>query len=199
MLPSWLVYPAALPIAAGAADYIRGIRRNTVTPNLVSWCLWSFAPLIALAAQLRSGVGAEATLSATVGLCSLTIFLAGLRQGTFQPKAFDWWCGGMSLAALVSWQLTGSGALGVGLSIVADACAAAPTLRKAYTDPGSESSAFFACFAISALVVSLTISQWTFVNAAFTVYIFALYAVLFVLVRYKIGARDEQQGVSVTD
>lgn len=189
MLPSWLVYPGVLLIVWGAITYIRDIRRGEVQPNLVTWFLWSLAPLIALGAELRGGVGAEAALTAAVGLCPLAVFIAGLRQGTFKPVAFDWWCGGASLVALILWQLTGNGIVGVGLSILADALGAAPTLRKSYNDPASESATFFAFFALSAGITLLTLQAWSFLNAAFSVYIFMLYIVLFTFVRTRIGER----------
>jgi hypothetical protein len=189
MLPNWVAYLATLLIIWGTVGYIHDIRHGRVQPNLVTWFLWSLAPLIALAAQLQAGVGAEAALAAVVGLCPLVVFLAGLSQGTFRPKPFDWWCAAMSLIALILWQITGSGIIGVMLSIVADTFGAAPTLRKSYIDPDSESHSFFALFAVSALVTLLAITHWTMVSAAFPLYIFMLYAVLFVLVRFRIGKR----------
>jgi hypothetical protein len=195
MLPSWLVYPATLLIVWGTVDYIGDIRRGRVQPNLVTWFLWALAPLIALCAQLATGnVGSEAALTATVGLCPLLVFLAGLKRGEWKPKPFDWCCGAMAILALILWQLTGSGAVGVGLSIVADALGAVPTLWKAYSHPGSESARFFALFAVSALITLVTIPQITIVTAGFSSYIFILYAVLFVLVRFRVG---ERLGISV--
>lgn len=188
MLASWMVYLAALLIVLGAAQYIYEIYRGQVRPNLVTWLIWSLAPLIALAAQLGAGVGEEAILTAAVGLCPLAVFLAGLKKGSFKPQKFDWWCGGMSLVALVLWQVTGNGAIGIILSIVADALGAAPTLRKSYLHPQSESPTFFMLFAISAALTLGTITEWTVQNVAFSVYILVLYTILFVFVRFRPGA-----------
>lgn len=187
MLPDWSVYPATGLIVWGAVSYIRDISRGTVRPNLVTWFLWSLAPLIALGAQLRAGVGAEAALAAAVGLCPLAVFIAGLKKGMFRPQPFDWWCGCCSLVALVIWQITGDGVVGVGLSIVADALGATPTLRKSFVDPSSETPTFFALFAVSSGITLLAIHEWTIVHAAFSVYIFLLYVSLFVLVRFRAG------------
>jgi len=187
MLPGWLVYPAALLIVWGTVDYIRDIRRGQVQPSLVTWFLWSLAPLITLAAQLFSGdVGSETALTAVVGLCPLLVFLAGLNHGAWKPKPFDWWCGALAIVALVLWRLTSNSEVGVSLSIAADALGAVPTLRKAYAHPESESARFFALFAISAFVTLLTIPHATIVSAGFASYIFALYAVLFTLVQFKV-------------
>lgn len=199
MLPSWVAYVATLLIIWGTIDYIREIRRGKVTPNLVTWFLWSLAPLIALGAQLKAGVGAEAALAAAAGLCPLAVFIIGVKQGTFQPQPFDWWCAGMSIIALALWLITGNGAVGVGLSIVADALGAAPTLRKSWLRPSSESPRFFALFAISALLTILTMTQWTIVNAAFSIYLLILYVTLFALVRFRIGTMFKRTLTPVPD
>jgi len=187
MLPGWCAYAATIFIVGGTVSYIRDIRRATVTPNLVTWFLWSLAPLIAVAAQLYSGSGTTVILTATVGLCPLIVFLYGLRRGSFKPTTFDWCCGIASVTALVLWQISGSGVVGVLFSIAADALGAIPTLRKTFSHPRSESPLFFGLFAISALVTLLTITEWSITNAAFAIYIFALYAVLYALARYRLG------------
>ena len=191
MIPGWLAYVAAGLIMWGAVEYIRDIYRGVVTPNLVTWFLWSLAPLIAFAAQLRAGAGAEAVLAAAVGVGPLAVFIAGLQRGTFKPQAFDWWCGAISLVALSLWLMTGSGVVGVGLSVLADAFGAAPTVRKSWKDPLSESARFFAFFAISALVTLMTLTEWTVVKAGFAVYILGLYVLLFTFVRFKPGLRKK--------
>ncbi|HEX6462581.1 MAG TPA: hypothetical protein VFZ58_04955 [Candidatus Saccharimonadales bacterium] len=199
MLPSWVAYLATLLIIWGTVGYIWDIRHGRVAPNLVTWFLWSLAPLITLGAQLKAGVGAEAALAATAGLCPSAVLIAGLRQGTFRPQRFDWWCGGVSLLALLLWLVTGSGLVGVGLSIIADGFGAAPTLRKSWRDPTSESPHFFALFALSAFITLLTVTQWTMVHVAFTLYIFMLYAVLFLLVQFKVGQRFQRPMAVIID
>jgi hypothetical protein len=199
MLPSWFAYVATLLIVWGTIGYIRDVHRGRVTPNLVTWFLWSLAPLIALGAQLKAGVGPEAALAAAAGLCPLTVFIAGLKQGAFKPQPFDWWCGAMSLLALTLWLISGNGVVGVGLSIVADAFGAAPTLRKSWRNPTSESPSFFVLFVLSAALTLMTVTQWTIVNAAFSIYILVLYVVLFVLVQFRVGQLFKKSLTPLTD
>lgn len=187
MLPGWLVYPGTLLLVWGAASYIRDIFAGRARPNLVTWFLWSLAPLVAFGAQMKDGVGAQAALTLMVGLCPLAVFVAGLKKGDFRPTRFDWYCGGASLIAFAAWQLTGSGAIGVCLSIAADGLGATPTLRKAYTEPRSESPFFFALFAISAAITLLTIEHWTVQTSAFSLYILLLYVTLYSLVKFRVG------------
>lgn len=189
MLDERFLYVAVLLIVWGTYCYIRDMYRNSTSPNLVTWFLWTLAPLIAFAAQRQNGVGTEAILTLMVGLCPLAVFVAGLKKGVFRPSRFDLLCGSASLIALILWQLTGNGAVAVALSIGADGLAALPTLRKAYNDPQSESPFLFMLFAISAGLTLLTIDQWSLESSGFSIYILALYVVLFTIVKFELGSR----------
>lgn len=192
MLDKSFMYLAALLIAWGAVCYIRDMYRSGTRPNLVTWFLWTLAPLIAFTAQIRAGVGAEAFLTLMVALCPLAVFVAGLRMGYFSPSRFDLLCGAISVCALVLWQITGSGAVGIAFSILADGLAATPTLAKAYKDPRSESWFLFLLFAIGAAITLLTLDSWSIETSAFSLYILALYVVLFVFVRFEPGMKFMQ-------
>lgn len=177
----------------GAYCYIRDMQRSTTQPNLVTWFLWTLAPMIAFAAQVREGVGTAAVLTLAVGLCPLAVFIAGLRKGDFKPSRFDALCGSASIVALILWQVTGNGAVAVGLSIVADGLAATPTLLKAYRDPQSESPFLFLLFAISATITLLTINAWSLESSGFSLYILVLYVTLYAFVRWEIGLQPERK------
>lgn len=82
---------------------------------------------------------------------------------------------------------------------VADAFGAAPTLRKSWGDPTSESPRFFALFAVSAFVTLLTVTQWTIVTAAFSLYLLTLYVILFILVRFKVGLLFQRVTLPMVD
>ncbi len=192
MLDTRWIYLAGALISWGAYAYIKDIYRSGTRPNLVTWFLWSVAPLIAFAAQLQSGVGPAAFLTLMVGLCPLAVFVAGLKKGEFRPSRFDLLCGGASLIALVLWQITGSGALAVALSILADGLAATPTIFKAYKDPSSESPFLFMLFAVSAAITLLTLKHWGLESAGFSVYILTLYVALFSLVKFELGLRGKR-------
>jgi len=172
----------------GGGMYVKDILSGNVRPNIVTWFLWALAPLIAFAAQLQQGVGSAAWLTFAVGFCPAVICVAAIKKGFIRLTTLDYICGGMSLVALVAWQVSHSGALAILFSILADCLAAVPTLIKSFRDPSSESSLLFLFFMISALLTLLTVKQWTIENVAFALYILALYTVLFVSVRFKIGA-----------
>lgn len=198
MINEQFMYLAVLLIVWGAYAYIKDMYQSDTKPNLVTWFLWSVAPMIAFVAQVQAGVGPAAFLTLMVGLCPLAVFIAGLKKGEFRPSRFDLVCGGASVVALILWQITGSGALAVALSITADGLAATPTLIKAYKDPRSESPFLFALFAISAAITLLTLTAWTLESAGFSAYILALYVTLFIVVKFEVGGHVQPTPVKET-
>lgn len=193
MLPSGFVWVGSVLILFGAWTYIRDIYRGTAKPNLVTWFLWALAPLIAFFAQLSSGNTETAIITLAVGLGPALVVVAGLKRGYVKLSKFDLICGSASLVALVLWILTNNAQLAIALSILADALAATPTIIKSFRRPNTESPQFFLLFLASATIALLTIRSWTPENYAFTLYIFVLYAVLFSLVRFRIGPRLRRQ------
>lgn len=198
MISEGFMYVAALLISYGTYSYIKDIYHGETRPNLVTWFLWTLAPMIAFAAQIQAGVGAAAVLTFMVGFCPLVVFVAGLRRGEFRPTRFDIICGTTSIIALLLWQLTGSGTLAVALSIIADSLAASPTVIKSYKQPRSESSFLFLLFAISATITLLTLDSWTIQNSGFSLYIFTLYVILFVLVKFELGYKISRVRMNVS-
>lgn len=176
MLPANFVFIAALVGASGTVLYGRAMLRGQVHPNRVSWCLWGAIPLIAFAAELREGVGVRSIMTFAAGIGPLAIVALSfvVRDGYWNVTRLDWACGTVSVLTLGIWALTNNPTLAIALSIAADALAATPTLRKAYRAPHTEHLATYLLGAASGGLTVLTISAWTFANAAFPLYVLAI-------------------------
>jgi hypothetical protein len=109
------------------------------------------------------------------------------HKSVWQLTRFDIVCGALSLIGLAAWFITRHGDVAIFFSIIADALAATPTIRKSWADPESESSLVYLLSAIGAGITILTINDFTFANTAFAAYLFTVCAVLFVLIRFKPG------------
>ena len=81
--------------------------------------------------------------------------------------------------------VTRDGDYAIGLSLVADASAAFPTIVKAYKEPLSESAVAFVLFLVGAVTVLLATKHWTSANVAFPLYAAILYSVLCVIIVTK--------------
>jgi hypothetical protein len=156
---------------AACLSYVRAVLKGDAMPNRVTWFLWAFVPLIAGAAQLRAGVGISTLVVLSVGAGPACVVLASFAKGTGSWKLgpFDYACGACSLAALALWAVTGDPVAAIVLSIVADAAAALPTLRKAWL--------------VGMILGILSVREATFAAYAFNAYLLMVSGAL-VLILY---------------
>jgi len=182
----------------GSLSYVKDTLKGKTQPNRVTWFMWALAPLIAFAAQINEGVGIQSLLTFAVGFGPLLILLASFAnsRSVWQITHFDVICGVLSLLGLLGWLVTRHGDTAIFFAIMADGLAAVPTLRKSWIQPESESSLVFLFASINATITLLTIQHFTFTNSAFAIYILALCATLFVLIRFKLGPRFSKRKIA---
>ena len=166
-------------------SYVRAILRREATPNRVTWFLWTLVPLIAAAAQWRSGVGISTLVVLSVGAGPACVLLASVigRMGSWNLGPFDYVCGACSLAALALWAVTGDPVTAIVLSILADAAAALPTLRKACLAPATENRSTYLISFVGMVLGIFSVREATFAAYAFNTYLVAASGVL-VLILY---------------
>lgn len=180
MVNEHVAYLAAALATAGNIMYALATLRGSTRPNRVTWTLWALAPLIAFAAELNEGVGAPAVMTFAAGFGPLLVLTASFanRNAYWEIGPLDIICGVVSIGALCVWAATRTGDVAILFSIIADALAAYPTIRKAYTNPETEHAGAFALMSASAALTLLTIREWTFAGAGFPLYLVAVGAVI---------------------
>ncbi len=173
MLDPHFVIFASLFNIVGSAVYAYKTFKGETKPNRVTWLLWIIIPMIAFFAELQEGVGLQSLMTFMIGFGPLLVFIASFlnKQSYWQMSKLDWACGILSIVALVAWQVSGHGDVAIAFSLLADGLAGLPTLIKSWKDPQSEHYAPYLAGAISAGITLLTITNWTFANYAFPVYI----------------------------
>ncbi|MGB7120717.1 MAG: hypothetical protein WBE02_13380 [Bradyrhizobium sp.] len=166
-------------------SYVRAILKREATPNRVTWLLWALVPLIAAAAQWRAGVGISTLVVLSVGAGPACVVLASFVRGTgsWRLGPFDYLCGACSLAALALWAITGDPVTAIVLSILADAAAALPTLRKAWLAPGTEDRRAYLISLVGMALGIFSVQEATFTAYAFNAYLVAVSGLL-VLILY---------------
>ncbi|MBD0690872.1 hypothetical protein [Streptomyces sp. CBMA123] len=183
---SYVVPAAAVLNVCGSGVYALRTLRGSVRPNPVTWLLWTLAPGVAFAAQVAHHAGLSAITTLSVGLGPLLVCLCALSRPELRstrPPPAELCCAGLCVGALVGWWLTADPDTALALSILADGCAALPTVVKCYRYPETEERTAYTLMAVSAAVTLLTLSAWTFAAAGFSCYLVALYATLLVLLR----------------
>jgi hypothetical protein len=183
----YLVFAAAIAMLLAAFLYIRSMFRGGAKPNRVTWLLWSIAPFIATAASISAGAGWAALPVFMSGFVPFLIFTASffVKKAYWKLSAFDYFCGVVSILALVLWYVTNEPNVAVGFAIASDGAAAIPTLRKARRFPQTESSWPYTLGIFNAATSFAVASVWSFSALAFPTYLIALNVVLTVFLFKK--------------
>lgn len=191
MLPDYFVIIGTLIGAAGSVAYLVNTVKGKVRPNRVTFLMWSFAPLIAFSAQIKQGVGLEALMTFSTGFLPFTVFIASFvnKKSEWKLTKFDLICGILSLIGLVLWLITKVGNIAIIFSIVADGIAAVPTIVKAWKYPGTEMAWPWIATVFGVLLTLLTISEFTFANCGFILYILAVNIVIYTFVQFRLGIK----------
>lgn len=191
MLNQNFVIIGALIGTAGAIAYLLDTVKGKVKPNRVSFLLWAIAPMIAFAAQIKQGVGLESLMTFSTGFLPFLVFIASFtnKKAEWKLTKFDLACGFLSVAGLIVWLITKVGNVAIFFSIVADGLAAIPTLVKAYHYPETEIAWPWLATCFGVTLTLLTLSEWTFANSGFILYIFTINLMIFVCVQFKLESR----------
>lgn len=193
----WLVLLSAAISLSGAFAYIRDMLAGKSKPNLVTWGLWAFAPLIATGAALSANADGWATVRIFMsGFGPLLIFIGGLfiSQSYWKLTWFDYACGALSVVALGAWLVADSPVLAILLAAIADLFAALPTIIKAWKYPETETLYTYFVGLFTASIILPAIPVWNIENAAFQIYLLiANTALLFSVLRGRaLKARMKQ-------
>lgn len=184
-LAHWLVMLSVVISLSGAGAYIRDMVLGKSKPNLVTWGLWAFAPLVATGAALSADADKWATLRIFVsGFGPLLVFLSAfiVRSGYWKLSKFDYTCGVISIVALGAWLGAHSPVLAILLAAIADLFATLPTVIKAWKYPETETLYTYFVGLFTATLVIPAIPVWNIENAAFQVYLIIANTTLFFVV-----------------
>ncbi|KKU09496.1 MAG: hypothetical protein UX13_C0039G0016 [Candidatus Woesebacteria bacterium GW2011_GWB1_45_5] len=191
MLNSNFVIVGTLISALGSFAYLIDTVKGKIKPNKVSFLLWSIAPFIAFAAQIKQGVGIESLMTFSTGFLPLAIFIASFvnKKAEWKLTKFDLLCGFLSIIGLILWLITKVGNIAIFFSIVADGLAAAPTIVKAYKYPDTEMAWPWIATSFGVVLTLLTLKELTFANSGFIIYILLVNALIFSLIQFRVGEK----------
>jgi hypothetical protein len=171
--------------------YLISTIKGKTKPNKVTWLLWALAPMLAVSAQLKQGVGLIALPSFMAGFNPALIFIASFvnKKSQWNIGKLDITCGLLSLGGLILWQVTQVPNIAILFAIIADGLAALPTIIKSYTNPETENSVAFYAGSFSALTALLTIKVWDFAHFGFPTYLASVCIILVLLIQFKLGKK----------
>ncbi len=159
--------------------------RGTSKPNLVSWGLWAFVPLIATGAALSAHADGWATVRIFMsGFGPLLVFVFAFiaRQSYWKLSSFDYACGALSLVGLIAWLGANSPVLAILLAATADLLGTLPTIFKAWKHPETETLYTYFIGLFTSSIVLPAIPVWNIENSAFQIYLLIANTFLFGIV-----------------
>ena len=169
----YLVLVGVVFSLCGTIPYLLNTIGGGTKPNKVSWTLWAIAPLIATFAAISKGVTwavVPVFMSGFGPFCVLVVSLFS-KKSYWKLTVFDYFCGFFSVLALILWLITKEANIAIIFAIVSDFFAAVPTLKKAWTNPETETVTIYLTGLVSALTSFAAVSRWIFPEYGFSVYL----------------------------
>ena len=192
-IAQFLVIISALLMLWGGYAYLRDTLAGITKPNKVSWFLWAFAPLVSIGAAFSADADIWASVRVIVGgIVPAVVFAASFvnRNSYWKLTGFDLFCGGLSLVALLFWQLADSPSLAVLLASASNTFASVPTFVKAWKFPETETRQIFIAAFLSSILIIPAIPSWTVENSAFQISLMVSTALLlFAVYRKDLGIK----------
>lgn len=187
MLPSYFVIIAAAVSSLGSILYLYQTIKGTVQPNRITWILWAVFPMIIFFAQNSQDTGLISIITLSAGVFPLLIVTASLfnKKAYWKTKPFDYACLVLAIIGMILWWLSKDANVAIIFAILADGLAAAPTIKKAYLQPNSESWQAFALATLGFFIGILAIQKWDFANYAFVIYLFAVNSLITIFAAQK--------------
>lgn len=151
---------AALLALLAYIPYLRGIIKKKIQPHPYTWLLWSIVSGITLAGQLVSGAGVGALPTAVSEVLTVCIFVFALQFGFKNIARVDNYYLAVALLGLIFWLITKNPTISVIIAVAIDLVAFAPTFRKTWHHPTSESPLLYGSNVIKHIFGLMALQQY---------------------------------------
>ena len=148
--------------------YIRSIMQGQIKPHVFSWVIWGSTTFVVFLAQLEDNGGAGAWPIGVSGIITLFIaLLAYIKRSDITITRTDWVFFILAISSLPFWYFTSDPLWAVVTLTTVDVFGFAPTVRKAYLAPYSESLLFFSLFTVRNLIVIIALENYSVTTVLF--------------------------------
>ncbi len=155
----------------GFVPYIAAITRGQTRPNPASWFIWLVVGLVIFFSYSAAGGTAALGYAAGASFGQVIVCALIIKYGLGKLGTTEWICIAGALLSLLLWVVTSSPYLPHVLIVLMDCFAWLPTFRKTLLDPGSEDLPAWILWALGAVCTFFNITDWSFFNVLFPVYI----------------------------
>ena len=184
---------ATFLVLVGYIPYLRDIIKGKTKPHIYSWFLWSFVTLIAFALQISGGAGSGAfiTLAAAI-MCIAVIVLGFVYKARVAIVKTDTVFLVLAFIALGMWLIAKQPVLSTILTALIEMLGFAPTIRKTWNRPYSETLSFYYLNSFRFGLAVIALQRYSIITALYpAVWLIAnsLFALMLNLRRRQIPAR----------
>lgn len=143
-LKSILGIIATILVFIGYIPYLRDIVKGKTRPHIYSWFLWCFVTLIAFALQITGGAGTGALVTLAAALMCIAVIILGFKyKAKVKIIKIDTIFLILALVALGLWLIAKQPVLSAILTTLVDLLGFAPTIRKSWNKPFTETLTFY--------------------------------------------------------
>lgn len=179
-----MAWQSALGQAAGAISlfgfvpYLTSVVRGRTRPSIATWWIWTLVGCLIVVSYYAAGARTSIWTPVSYVIGPLVIALVSLRYGDRGWSRFDRMCVLGAGLSLLLWALSGTPIVALLFNIAIDLLGALPTVRKTWVAPESEDRLSWAIFLVANTLNLLAVAPWTFANASYPIYMFALVAAM---------------------
>ena len=182
---------ATILVFFGYIPYIRDIVKGKTKPHVYSWFLLGFLTLIAFALQLsdKAGSGAFVTLAAAI-MCFVVIIFGFIYKSKVKIVKSDTIFLIFAIISLGLWLIAKQPVLSVILTVIIDLLGFAPTIRKSWNNPFSETLTFYYLNSIRFGLAIIALQKYSLLTALYPItWLMAniLFALMLIIRRKKLG------------
>lgn len=161
---------ATFLVFIGYIPYINDIIKGKTKPHIYSWFLWGFVTLIAFALQFSGGAGTGAfvTLAAAL-MCIAVITLGFIYKSRVTIVKVDTIFLILAIIALGLWLIAKQPVLSAILTTLVDLLGFAPTIRKSWNKPYSETLMFYYLNSFRFGLAVIALQRYTIVTALYPI------------------------------
>lgn len=165
-----LGFIATALVLIGYIPYLRDIVKKKTKPHIYSWLLWSFVTFIAFALQVSGGAGSGAfvTLAAAL-MCFAVIILGFIYKSQVEIVKLDTVFLILAVLALCLWLIAKQPVLSIILTTLVDLFAFAPTVRKSWNKPYSETLVFYYLNSLRFGLATAALQRYTIITALYPI------------------------------
>lgn len=154
----------------GYIPYIKDVLHGRTKPHVYSWFLWGFVTLIAFGLQVSAGGGVGAFVTLAASLMCLTVFVLGVRKnGKKDITQLDTIFFILAFIALGLWLIAKQPVISIILATGIDLIAFAPTIRKSWNKPDSETLSLYFLSSFRFVLAVFALQTYSFVTMLYPV------------------------------